>query len=248
MRVILVDDEPHARAYLRQLLEQHFGWLQLLGEADSVSTALELISAYRPDLLLLDIKLGQDTAFDLLEALGDFRCQVIFITAHDAYAIRAFRIAAVDYLLKPLQCQALAVALQRARELHALYAAQPVWRDLSTIVQELQRASKTITLPERTSYRRVPIAQITYCCTRHAGAQVYLQNGDRLMVNKELRELQQQLETSGFMRCHQSYLVNEAHVSSIQKEDGQLLLVLTDGSKVPVARANLAWVRMRLQM
>lgn len=246
MKTIVVEDEQHAREHLCQLLRHHFPWLELCGAAGNVTDAKALIVQHQPALLLLDIRLGNATAFDLLDALGQFSCQVIFITAYNEYAIRAFRIAAVDYLLKPLQTAELTEALYRAKERYEGAMGKPMLQELSAIVRELQQQQRMITLADRQEYVRVSVSEIEYCFSSNGCVQVHFVQQEKLVVAKELRELEMLLEPSGFIRCHQSYLVNERRVRSIKREEGRTYLILVDGIRIPVSRSSTSWVRMRL--
>jgi two-component system, LytTR family, response regulator len=248
MKTLIIDDEQRTREYLRHLLLQHFPWLTLSGEASTVSEAIQLIGALKPDLLLLDIKLGQETAFDLLQALGEYRCLVIFITGYNEYAVKAFEVAAIHYLLKPVELSALAKALDKAREQHELLAVKPMVGGLAHLMKEMQKSSSYIALPHRNGRLRVPVAHIEYCFSINGCVEVQLNNGEKLLVSRDFPEIQAMLEPYDFFRCHQSYLVNADYVKASKKVDGKTFLLMNIGKLVPVARSNVTWVKLRLNL
>lgn len=246
MKTLIIDDEPNSRQHLRYLIEQSFPWLPLVGEAATVAEALVLIGQLEPDLLLLDIHLRDESGFDLLTAIGKRRCQVIFVTAHDAYALRAIRFAAIDYLLKPVNTDELREALERARERYQLETALPMIDGLADLVKETRKSKLTLTIAHRNAYLRVPIQRIQYLQAINHCVELTLESGERLVTTRPLTELQETLEPYDFIRTHQSCLVNIDYVASLEKEGSSGRLVMKNGARLPVARPNIRWVRSRL--
>jgi two-component system LytT family response regulator len=238
IRTALIDDNPHAIQILRDDLARMFPEVEIVGEADGVVQGAKLLRNSQPDLLLLDIQMGDGTGFDLLEIVPDLKFQLIFTTAHDEHAIRAFRFAAVDYLLKPIDPEELRRAVERAKKLlpvaPATQAQVPVLREHFQKESPTQGASKTIALH---TAEKIHIARLSDILRMEADGnytEVHFTNGQKLLLTKTLKEFSTILEETGFLRAHQSHLVNFEHIREFIKTDGGYI-VMADGAKVPVA-------------
>ena len=245
IRTALIDDNPHAIQVLRDDLARMFPEVDIVGEADGVVQGAKLLRQTQPDLLLLDIQMGDGTGFDLLEIVPDLRFQLIFTTAHDEHAIRAFRFAAVDYLLKPIDPEELRRAVERAKKLFSLssnpQAQMPVLREHFA----QKEVPKTIALH---TAEKIHIARLSDILRMEADGnytEVHFSNGHKLLLTKTLKEFSQILEAAGFLRAHQSHLVNFDHIREFIKTDGGYI-VMADGAKVPVAVRKRAEVVGRL--
>ena len=229
MTAILVDDMPPARAALRADLADYCKGIELLAEADSVVSGAKAVREHRPDLLFLDIQLTDGTGFDLLEILPPPLPKVIFTTASDAFALRAFRYAAVDYLLKPIDPDDLQAAVRKAESRH-------VPDDYTHLIDNIRRpeAPKRLALHTQDTIEIVPVADIVRLEAGGNYTQFYFNNNKKLLVTRTLKEFDQLLQDHQFLRVHQSHLVNPAYLKSFVKTDGGYL-VLTDGTKVPVS-------------
>ena len=232
MKTLIVEDMPQAAEALRQDLALYCPDVNVIGVAGSVVAAAKALRHEMPDLLLLDIMLGDGTAFDLLEIFPDLKARIIFITASDEYALRAFRYAAVDYLLKPVDEQQLTEAVARARR----SSAQPV--ESLRLLQEQMRTPER--LPDRISLHTqekiviAEIAQILYCEADGNNTWFYLSSGERILVTRTLKLYEQTLIHHHFLRCHQSFLVNMRFVQEFIKKDGGGLK-MKNGKLIPVA-------------
>ncbi|RYE23867.1 MAG: response regulator transcription factor [Sphingobacteriaceae bacterium] len=245
MRAIIVDDEPANVENLQFLLARHCPSVIVVAWAGSKQTANELISLHRPDLLFLDIRLGQDSGFDILTALPEMSFEVIFVTAFDQYGIRAIKFAALDYLLKPVDIDELVEAVAKAeRKIKDKHSG----RQLDFLLTELQRDKSKpvrIALPQQKEIRYVSVDTISRCEAANAYTFFYLVNAEKILVSKPLKEYADLLQSHGFIRTHQSHLVNSSYVKSWLKEDGGTLL-LASGYKVPISKVNREKVRMAL--
>ncbi|HSC54486.1 MAG TPA: LytTR family DNA-binding domain-containing protein [Phnomibacter sp.] len=248
MRTVIVDDEPINREYLRHLLDLHFPWVKLVGEAGTVTEALNLVNDTCPDLLLLDVELGNETSFDLLDLLTDFRCMVIFVTGYNEYAVKAFEVRAIHYLLKPVTASALRKALELARAQYEVEAARPMIGSLAHLLKEVEKSKNHITISDRGGRHRILVSEIEYCSCYHGIVELHRYDNEKIVVSKDFSDLQNQLEAFNFLRCHQSYLVNGHYVKGSKREDGKMFLVMKSHAKVPVARANINWVRRELNL
>jgi two-component system LytT family response regulator len=233
IRIFLVDDEPLCRNTLRVFLRADCPEARIVGEAESLAEATELIPPAAPDLLLLDVQLSDGTGFDLLDRFPEPDFKVIFTTAHDEFALRAFRYSAIDYLLKPVDPDLLLEAVRKA-------AAHP-----STVFQEqiaqlrlntTARSFDRITLNTGDGLLFIQTADIARLETNGNYTFAYLTNGERHLVSRNMKEFEEMLPEPAFFRINQSHLVNTARVRKFLKDDGGGYVVMHDGIKLPLAR------------
>lgn len=247
MKTLIIDDEPMAREVLRHQIEEHFPWLPIVGEAANVPDALALINRLEPDLLLLDIHLREnETGFDLLTAIGKRRCQVIFVTGYDDYALRAIRFSAIDYLLKPVTPDVLGPALERAKERYQQEAALPMIEGLADLLKETRKSKLTITIAQRNAYLRIPIQRIVFLQAINHCVELTLENRERITCTRSLNDLQETLEHYDFIRTHQSFMVNRDYVLRLEKDGSAGKVVLHDQTRIAVSRQNFPHVKALL--
>ena len=233
IRTIIIDDESHARETLARLLSLYCPQVRIEGEADGVASGLKMIREHRPQLVLLDIKMDDGTGFDLLRLCDPLDFKVIFITAYEKYAVQAFRFAAVDFLLKPVNPEELAEAVKHAETLiqeHFVTQFQALEENLRTDI----RQKKKIVLRTLESIHLVEVQQITHCESDGAYTLVHTTDGEKILISKTLREFDDMLADSGFYRVHKSYLINLSHISRFDKKEGGYIM-LNGGDKVPVS-------------
>ena len=238
MRVIIVDDEELARAVLREYLQAHAD-LELVGECANGFEAVKAISELQPDLVLLDIQMPKLNGFEVVELAGA-KSRYIFVTAYDQYALKAFEIHAVDYLLKPVSRQRFDQAILHAR---ASAASAPDMNALITEPALKPRPLERILIRDGAQVHVVATAAIDYIeaqddyvCIRAAGKS-YLKN-------LALADLERQLDSAAFVRIHRSYIV---HITSMHRiEPGRDIhrAILHDGTRLPVSRAGYQKLRL----
>ncbi len=246
MKAVLIDDEISNLENLRTLLEKHCPQVSIIATAQTVSTALDSVLKYTPDLLFLDIQLGDKTGFDVLQQLPARDFEVIFVTAYDHYAIQAVKCAALDYLLKPIDIEELVLAVDKAR---AKLATQKQTAQLDFLLQQLQKPDTSlnkIALQMQQEIRYVSLSDIVRCEADNTYTQFFLSNGEQIMVSKSLKEYADMLCPNGFLRTHQSHLINPKYVKSWLKEDGGILLLLS-GQKIPISKPNKDAVKQALK-
>lgn len=228
---ILVDDMPQAISVLSHDLADHCPQIDILGTAHSVVEGAKLVKKVKPNIIFLDIMLGDGTGFDLLEILGnDLDFKVIFTTASDEHAIRAFRYAAVDYLLKPIAPDELQEAVEKAIEQLNTHQNQiPLLKEAYENVKPQRLALHT-----QDKVNIVDIDHIIRCESDNNCTWFFLEPKQKILVTKTLKHFDQILKDQNFIRCHQSHLVNRSFVQEFVKKDGGYL-ILKDGSKVPVS-------------
>jgi len=242
MRAILVDDERANLEVLQVLLEKYCPEIKIVATASQVAEGVELLKLHRPELLFLDIQMGEYSGFDLLSRLNDKTFEVIFVTAYDQYGIQAVKFAALDYLLKPVNPDELIDAVTKAKERikHKLQNEQ-----LNFLLQQIKKPDASvqkIALPQHNEIRYVMINEILRCEADNTYTSFFLTSGDKILTSKPLKEYSDLLKPQGFLRTHQSHLINPSFVKSWLKEDGGVLL-MKNGDKVPVSKANREQVK-----
>lgn len=226
LRLAIVDDEAPARANLRAALGSIPLQLEVVAEAYDVASAVDMLNTERPDVVLLDIWLGDGTGFDVMERIAHDDTRVIFITAFDHYAVRAFKSGALHYLLKPVVRADLQEALERAASTPAT---------TSDTIQHVRRAlTDRITIPTAEGFHVLAPGEIVRCESDGNYTRFHLASGDKVLASRTLKEFDALLEPHGFMRVHLSHLVNMAQVKMYLHRDGGTL-VLSNGQEVPVS-------------
>lgn len=233
LKAIIIDDEQHCIDRLKTLLTLHKDSVYLMNSFQTVEEALQGIEMLKPDLLFLDVQIGEKTGFDLLKAIPNPAFHVIFTTAFDKYAVQAFKFSAVDYLLKPVDADDLATALQKAE-------AKPLTgesnKQLSSVIENAnpRNPHKKIIIPTTTELLLVPVAGIVYCHSDVNYTTLHLTGGQKIMVAKTLKEYEELLTDYGFFRIHNSYLINLTFIKSYNKGKGGSV-VLTNGAELEVS-------------
>lgn len=231
LTAVIIDDVSQARKTLKEDLATYCPNLEVIGEADGVVTGSKLLNKFKPDIIFLDIQLQDGTGFDILEILGDISFQVIFITASDEFAIKAFKFSAIDYILKPIDPDELIVAVQKISKVNN--STQDNYDLLLNTVKE-QSAPKRIALHTLEKIHISEIANILRCESNGNYTTFYFKDGQKLLVTKTLKEYDKMLSEYKFARVHQSHLINTQQIKEFVKVDGGYI-VMRDGSKIPVS-------------
>jgi len=235
LTAIIIEDNPDAEEKLRFLLSKYCaGNIQIQASANSGQAGIAAIAEHRPDLVFLDIELGDMTAFEMLERIEPVDFQIIFTTAHGHYAIKAIRHSAVDYLQKPIGREELLAAIGRAEN-----NPNRILREQLSLLS--QNARPKAALPEKIALTTaeglmfIKIADITRCESDRMYTVVCLKNSEKIMVSKPMGQLEELLDGQGFFRVHYSHLINMNHIRQFVRTDGGYV-VMDDGSTVSVAR------------
>lgn len=228
--IAVIDDEAKARETIINILSLSKSDIRIAGEAGSVAAGFELINREHPDLVLLDINMSDGSGFDLLKKFEKIPFKVIFITAHEEYAIKAFKFSAIDYILKPITAGDLLQAVDKATESKSK---EDTGIRLTALLANLDKIRK-IVLRTAESIHIIQVKNIIRCEADVNYTTFYLDNSEKLLVSKTLKDYAELLEHSGFFRTHQSHLVNLDHVLRYDKTEGGHL-VMADGSIVPVS-------------
>jgi len=245
IKSIIVDDEKHGRENLAGILKQYCPNVQLLGEANSVESAISLIQENNPDLVFLDIEMPKANGFQLLEYFKDFRFEVIFVTAHGNFAIKAIRFSAADYILKPINYLELKVAVEKVAD--RIQQKQENFRMKQLVYNLSQPGNSRIALPTGDRIEFVEVNNIIRCQGEGNYTHIYFKESKPLLVAKTLVEFEDLLQEYLFIRTHKTHLVNLKHVSAYVKIDGGTLQ-LSNGDMVAVSRRRKDEVQKMLKL
>ena len=232
IKAIIIDDEASIRTDLKEKLQAYFSdTVEIVGEASNVATGIERIKSLKPDLILLDIHLGDGTGFDILTAIDNKQFDVIFITGFDNNAIKAIKVGALDYILKPVDEEEFTEAIEKVIALKSeenhLDKLIEVSQDFFEGVKE-----KRVILKTSEAVYAVYEKDILYCRSEGNYTTFYTQQSEKIMISKPLKKVEELLSPELFIRCHQSYIVNKKHVVKYDKNG--ILIVHLD-IKIPVS-------------
>lgn len=235
LHTIIVEDVPKSQQTLLALLATYCPRVEVVGQAATVAEALAAIEALRPELVMLDVELRDGNAFQLLEQLPEMPFEVIFTTAYDQYAIKAFKFSALDYLLKPLSIKELTAAVDKAAERiqhQELRARCDVMLDnLRTPRQRL----RNLAVPTLTGYEMVRISNVVRCEGDEGYTQLVLAEGRPITTTRRLKEWEELLDEHGFFRIHRSHLINLHYLRRYSRSDGGTV-EMADGARLLVSR------------
>lgn len=231
---LIIDDEDHARSVLKTLITQEFSELNIVGEANDVDHGIDAIRSHKPDLVFLDIQLKSGTGFDLLGEVDDLDFEVIFVTAHNEYAITAFQFSAVGYLLKPLRLSELRkivekISIQIKEKKHAR-------QRIKILIENYEEGNvKKLVVQHMQGFQVLDLNEIIYLEGEINYTRFILDTGDKILVSKTLKEYEKLLTNHGFFRIHQSYLINLRHVKKYAKGEGGVV-TMSNGKELAVSR------------
>lgn len=203
-KALIVDDEALARKDLRAVIPKD-GSIDIIAEADSVQTAKEMIEKYDPDVIFLDIQMPGESGFDLLPFINH-EIQIIFVTAFDEYAIRAFEVNALDYLMKPVSEDRLTLSIQKLKD-----------KDLSISTEPASlKKDDHLFVKLTNTYHFIRIADIVKIAAADDYSEVYLEKGSRILVLKSMKEWESRLPDNTFIRIHRSTIINLEKVERVE--------------------------------
>ncbi len=234
-RILIIDDEVAASNMLRLLIEKHIAGEKKIGVCNHPTRAVEMITGFQPDLIMLDIEMPHLNGFDLLNQLGTWDFDVIFTTAYDRYAVKAIRFSALDYLLKPIDIVDLQNAVYRHIALWENKAApkEVLMNNLMSNLQQKDPLAFKLALNTMEGYYFFSPREIIRCEGNDNYTLFYLVNGKELLVSRTLKDFEEILTDHDFVRVHKSHLLNMGYVTRFDKEG---LIWLTNGEYIPVSR------------
>ena len=229
---LIIDDEPRARETIREMLSTFCPQIEVIGEGSSVKTGIKAILQNKPKVVFLDIRMTDGTGFDLLEQLDSLDFLVVFLTAYDEYALKAFKYSAIDYLLKPLDPEELISCVKRiVKSIHFEKS------QVNLLLENLEQNKKTfqkIVLKTIDTIHIVKISDIIRIESDGNYSRFFIENRPSILISKTLKEFDKILLDAHFFRAHQSHLVNLNRIVQIDKQNGTAV-EMDDGSKVPVS-------------
>jgi len=234
MRTLIVDDEPNARQVIRNILETYVDQVEIVGEADCVADAVQKINSLKPRLVLLDINMPDGTGFDVIKACKEVFFKFIIITAYEQFAIKAIKLSAIDYILKPINGQELLNAIERVSD--------PVNENYSSVKLDSYLHNNHSNAEERRvifntteAIYAIRINDIIRCESDRNYSTLFLQDGNKLIVSKTLKEINEMLSEYGFYRVHQSHLINLHYFERYEKLGLAGSVILSNDDKVTVS-------------
>jgi len=239
IRAIIVDDEELARAVLRELVAAHPD-IEIVAECSNGFEAVKAVNELHPDLVFLDIQMPKLDGFEVLDLIGSDRV-VIFVTAYDQYALRAFEVAAVDYLLKPFGAERFEAALTRARQRIGQHQTVPA--DLSTAARAPGQHADRIVLRDGSDVHIIPISKLDYAEAQDDYVAL-ASEGKKRLKQQTISSLEQSLDPARFLRIHRSYILNIDRLKKLEPYGKDThVAILTDGTRLPVSRSGYSRLR-----
>jgi two-component system LytT family response regulator len=231
LRTIIVDDEPDSIKLLELQLTQNCPEIEIAGTYTSPLKALPYIEKLQPDLLFLDIEMPVMNGFELLEKILHLPFSVVFITAYNQYALKAFRFNAVDYLVKPVDAEDLIQAVAKATK-----RVKPTPAQLLQMQKQLRGEPATrIAIPgQQGGISFIDLNDIIYSEASNNYSKLILTDGNRFLISKTLKDVQEVLEEEHFLRVHRQYIINLNHVKHFNRNEG--VLTMDNGDHIPIAR------------
>ncbi|MFK8058062.1 MAG: LytR/AlgR family response regulator transcription factor [Saprospiraceae bacterium] len=228
IRALIVDDEAPARRIMRKLLERYCTDVFVVAEAADIATARQAITVYHPDLILLDVDLRGSTGFKLMEYVNATTTHVVFVTAHADFALRAFKVAATDYLVKPVDIDRLRESIARVR---------------NRMPQDVEGGKGKLLVPQSQGKRVLSHEEIIRIEADGSYSTIYLSSGEQLLVVRKIGQLNEELLESSLLRIHRSHMINLEHITKVNSAK----IEMKDGAEVPVSRNRTHELMERLK-
>ena len=235
IRALIIDDEEHCIEGLQNLLvHDHENFVEVTGSAKTVRDGIGAIALLRPDLVFLDVQIGEKTGFDLLRALPEINFEIIFTTAFEKFALQAIRFSALDYLLKPIDPDDLDIALMKlSNEKARKYTVDKIDLLLQNTYKN-DGVFKKIIVPTISGFEFLEIGNIIRCESDNNYTTIYIKDKQKMLVSKTLKDFEELLSGYSFFRIHNSHLINLSYIKTYNKGKGGSV-ILTDGTEVEVS-------------
>ncbi len=235
LRAILIDDESNGRNALQQKLVDNCPGIIIVAECENGEQGITAIEKHKPDIVFLDVEMPRMNGFVMLQQLQRRNFELIFTTAYDQYAIQAIRFSALDYLVKPIEIKLLKEAVEKVRERRQTEIPnQRIETLLHNLVSEKNQNNR-IAIPSQDAIQFVQLEDIVYLEAESNYTSVHMKDNARIFVAKTLKEFEDLLPTTQFIRIHHSYIINKNHMRKYLKGDGGQVL-MSDGATIDVSR------------
>lgn len=234
-KAVIIDDEQYAIEVLLMMLQKNCENVEVAGYTTQSAEGVKLIKDINPDIVFLDIEMPRLNGFQILEQLNELYFHLIFTTAYDQYAVKAFRYSALDYLMKPIIAKDLREAINKLPEKKRIDKEHLKITEQNLQIIKSNAVPDKIILPHTKGYTFQKIDEIIYCEAMSAYTKFILEGKPPLVIAKGLGDMEELLKDAGFFRTHRQYLVNIKKIQELLREDGGTLL-MTNGSKIPIAR------------
>lgn len=232
MKVVIIDDEDHSVQFTTKLIETCFPEIEIVGTANNALQGLKVINTEKPDLVFLDIQMPMGSGFDLIDGLGDFKPEIIFITASTDFAIQAIKCSALDYLLKPVDIDQFKETVEKAQE-KIIAKIAPDFDVLQANLRNNQ--PKIIAIASCEGIEYITIEDIIRLEASGSYCEIFLDKKKSIMTSKTLKELEENLAENNFFRTHNSHVINMDKVKKYAKAEGGYIL-MNDDSQVAISR------------
>lgn len=235
LRAIIIDDEARSRKALQIALKDYCPSVEIIFIAETPEKGIEAIINNKPDIVFLDVQMPGMSGFDLLSHFPEINFDIVFITAHDHYAIKAIRFSALDYLLKPIQIDELMAAVKKAEEKKNNRHTNWQYKSLYENVRSNHNASGSIAVPTGDGLLFIKTENIIRCEAEGNYVIIYQAGKEKILITKTLGDIESMLNAKEFFRVHNSHLINLSHIKKYVKGDGGYV-IMSDNTSVDVSR------------
>jgi two-component system, LytTR family, response regulator len=234
LKAVIIDDEKPGRENLKAILKDYFNDIEVVGEANDIMSGIKLLEEQTHELVFLDIELGMSTGLELLSFFEKPAFEVIFITAYEDYAVKAFRTIATDYLLKPIDIDELRDAILKVKEKIISKYSQRLLTQ-STVLDQTNDNNGHLKISSVEGIELVPLKDILYLKSINYYTNIILVNGKEIITSKHLKDYEDQLKNNKFFRIHNSYIINTMYLQNVAMKEG-FFANLIDGTSIKISR------------
>ncbi len=241
LQTLIIDDEENARKNLKLILDEYCPETEVIAEADSAKQARELINKHQPDLLFLDINMPNEDGFELLDSIENKNFAVIFVTAHNQFALKALKAGAIDYIEKPIDIEELQVAVKKINTNKAENN-NVNFEMIKQLLDEYKNDNKseTIAVPTIAGYEIIKTSDIIHLEADESYTKIFLVDGEKCLSSMTIARYEKVLDKNTFFRIHKSHIINmRNHLKEFNRHEGNVA-IMDNGQQIPVARRKLS--------
>lgn len=234
-KVLIIDDEKPGRDNLQAILTDYFDDISIVGQAENIDQAKSKIFETKPDFIFLDVELGSETGLDLLSSIPDPEFEVIFVTAYEEYAVKAFRTKATDYLLKPIDIDELRDAILKVKSIIELKESKLLNEQLQNAVDTHSASNKFLRINAQDGVELISYSDILYLQSISYYTKIVMIEGREILTSKTLKDYETQMKDLNFYRIHNSYMINLTHLKGIVSKETYFAKLVND-TKISISR------------